>query len=56
MTTKQLIEKLKEIDPSGDLEVMLEGCFYGCEVEEVVKKHYVDPDTKEVTSYWIEIC
>jgi hypothetical protein len=37
MTTKELIEKLKEIDPEGNLEVVMDGCYDGCEVSEVIK-------------------
>lgn len=55
MTTKELIEKLQEIDPDGNLEVIIDGCFYGCEVEEVVKNYNVDPETEEPTFYWIEL-
>lgn len=56
MTTKELIEKLKQIDPDGNLKVVLDGCYYDCEVEEVIKNENVDPFTEEVNSCWIELC
>lgn len=55
MTTKELIEKLKEIDPDGNLEVVMDGCYYGCEVGEVIKHESVDEETGEIYSQWIEV-
>ena len=56
MTTKELIKKLKKIDPQGNLEVVIDGCYYGCEVSEVIKREGVDPATGEVCSRWVEVC
>lgn len=56
MTTKELIELLKRVDPDGNLEVVMDGCYYGYEVEEVIKHESVDDETEEVYSRWIELC
>lgn len=55
MTTKELIKKLKEIDPDGNMQVIIDGCFYGYEIENVIKCEGVDPFTEEVNSCWIEL-
>lgn len=56
MTTKELIEKLKKIDPNGTLDVVLDGCYDGCEVSRVVKHEIRDFLTDEVLVYYIQLC
>ena len=33
MTTKELIERLQQLDPDGNCEIILDGCYYYCPME-----------------------
>ena len=54
MTTKELIKKLQELDPDGNMKVWLNGCYYDCEVDGAVKCEGENWHTGEPT-YWIEL-
>ena len=55
MTTTELIELLKRVDPDGNMEIELDGCFYNYKVRNVEKYECKDEYTGEPI-YWLEIC
>lgn len=55
MTTKELIELLKKLDPDGNIEVWFaSGDSMDYETRGVEKHKYIDYDTGE-PAYWLEI-
>lgn len=54
MTTKELIKKLQELDPDGNMLVYLNGSYYDCAVEGAIKWEGEDWHTGE-PKYWIEL-
>ena len=55
ITTKDLIKKLQQLDPDGNMEIFLDGCYYDCPVEDVQKRKGKNPNTGE-EEYRLEIC
>lgn len=55
MKTKELIKKLQEIDPDGNMEIWLDGCYYGYPIENVEIHEAHNVHTGEPW-YWLEIC
>ena len=56
MTTKELIELLKKLDPDGNMKVWLaDGDYMDYEVREIEKHEYKSAYTGEPI-YWLEIC
>lgn len=54
MKTKDLIELLKKLDPDGNMEIWLNGCYYDYQVENVEKHKGEDAYSGEPV-YWLEI-
>lgn len=55
MTTKELIELLKKLDPDGNIEIWFaSGDNMDCKTRGVEKHKYIDYDTGE-PAYWLEI-
>ena len=55
ITTKDLIKKLQQLDPDGNMEIFLDGWYCDCPVEEV-KKYEIENTRTGKTNYWLEIC
>lgn len=55
MKTKELIKKLQEIDPDGNMELFLDGWYCDCPVEDI-KKYKIENTHTGESKYWLEIC